>query len=344
MQAVFYDEQSCVLLAMDVASKINRDYPDKRLDFALYGIPNGGKIPARLVADALVALGRRATTTEDADIASVLVDDIVDSGETLRRWVQGKHALTPFYALVDKRATRSLDGKWAVFYWEKDTGKDESIVSTLLNRLRNAGAPHAANDNVAKYVSAVEMSILERELTKRCGAVLDALLIDTTSDSSKGTAARMAKMYLHETMRGRYVAPPALTAFGNVRKLDELYVTGPIAVRSTCSHHMCPIIGEAWIGMLPGEELLGLSKFDRVVDHFATRGQMQEELTVQIADFLEATCKPAGLAVVIRATHTCACWRGVKASTDHAMTTSVMRGTLRGNGPARAEFFQLAKI
>jgi GTP cyclohydrolase I len=150
-------------------------------------------------------------------------------------------------------------------------------------------------------------------------------------------------MLLHETFGGRYAPMPRLTSFPNAKHLDELYLTGPIAVRSTCSHHLMPITGECWIGVIPGEEVIGLSKFNRLVDWVMSRGQIQEEATVQIADLLEDLLKPKGLAVVVKAQHHCMTHRGVKAHDDSVMTTSVMRGYMRDKPEARAEFLSLLR-
>lgn len=177
------------------------------------------------------------------------------------------------------------------------------------------------------------------QVEKACFALLESLGIDQTVDhNTKGTASRMSKMYCAQVFRGRYSPPPAITTFPNVNKLDELVVTGPISVRSTCSHHFCPILGRCWIGVVYGDRLAGLSKFNRIVDWFARRPQIQEELVIQIADFIEEALSPKGLAIMMSATHTCMTWRGVEESPDALMTTNVMRGVFRTKPEARSEF------
>lgn len=220
-----------------------------------------------------------------------------------------------------------------------DSADDNSIVAVLTRRLRKRGQRFFANDNVADvFIDQEEQNLLQLEIVTRTKALLDALLIDTANDhNSRGTADRVAKMFCRETFSGRFRAAPAMTTFPNTR-YDELLTTGPITVRSMCSHHLCPILGTCYIGMIPGDRVAGLSKFNRVVDWFASRGQIQEELVVQIADYLEEQLQPKGLAVVIRAQHTCMTWRGVKEHSDAAMTTSVMRGVFRDKPEARAEF------
>lgn len=172
-----------------------------------------------------------------------------------------------------------------------------------------------------------------------CDDLLHALGIDQDNDpNTRGTAARMAKMFCYEIFAGRYTPPPVITTFPNTKKLDELVITGPITVRSTCAHHFCPIIGQAWLGVVYDDRIAGLSKFNRAVDWLARRPQMQEELVIQIADFVEKTLQPKGVAVVLRAQHTCLTERGVNECREAAMTTNVMRGIFRHKPEARAEF------
>ena len=169
--------------------------------------------------------------------------------------------------------------------------------------------------------------------------LLRGLLIDIDNDhNTKGTATRVAKMYMTEVFKGRYIPPPPITNFPNAKQLDELYVSGPITVRSACSHHLVPIMGRCWIGVVPGANVVGLSKFNRIVEWIAARPQIQEELVIQVADFLEAELKPLGLAVVIEATHMCMTWRGVREPQSATMTTSVMRGVFKDKAATRAEF------
>ncbi|KAF4530538.1 hypothetical protein B566_EDAN018661 [Ephemera danica] len=173
--------------------------------------------------------------------------------------------------------------------------------------------------------------------------VLHALVIDTDSDhNTQETAKRVAKMYLEEVFRGRYVPMPAVTEFPNVSRLNELMIVGPITVRSACSHHMCPIFGKVWIGILPNEHsnLIGLSKYVRIADWVMSRPQIQEEAVVMLADELQQRVQPDGLAIVMQADHFCMQWRGVK-DEDSALVNSVMRGAFLKNPSLRAEFLAL---
>jgi len=170
---------------------------------------------------------------------------------------------------------------------------------------------------------------------------MDALVVNRKSPHCEKTPARVARMLVREVLQGRYEGPPALTAFPNSR-LDELYVVGPVSVRSCCAHHLVPIIGQCWLGVIPNGKVLGLSKFSRLVQWCAARGQIQEELTMQIADELDALLDPRGIAVVMRAAHMCCQWRGVK-DANQLMMTSVTRGLFREDARARAELMALVE-
>jgi GTP cyclohydrolase I len=277
--------------------------------------------------------------------ADVIVDDIVDSGHTKRKF-QSCYKFTPFYALYDKESTGEpftpVPNAWLVFPWETERNEDNSVVATITNRLREKSVSFKANDNISNHLALGEITALQEEVEKRAQALLDALIIDTANcHNTKETAKRMAKMYCQEIFAGRYKAPPVITDFPNAGNLDEAYTTGPIAVRSTCAHHMLPIAGKAWIGIIPGEKVIGLSKFNRIVEWVASRPQIQEELVIQIADAIEKLAQPKGLAVVIKATHSCMTCRGVKESDQATMNTCVLRGAFRDKPEARAEFFSL---
>lgn len=215
-----------------------------------------------------------------------------------------------------------------------------------LQAMQAAGVRAYANDNLSGYLKAPDLELVEDDVIDAVRHLMSALLIDTGNDhNTRDTAARVAKMYVHEVMRGRFYPEPNITEFPNALELDELYVTGPITVRSMCSHHLVPIVGHAWIGIVPGKDsVIGLSKFNRLVEWIFARPQIQEEASIQLADIIEAKCKPKGLAVVVKATHMCMTWRGVKESMDASMTTSVMRGVLRSDPAARSEFLSLLKV
>ena len=136
---------------------------------------------------------------------------------------------------------------------------------------------------------------------------------------------------------------PSVTDFPNVERLSELLVIGPITVRSACSHHLCPILGRIWIGVLPNADsrLIGLSKYARVTDWIMSRPQIQEEAVKMLADELERLLRPDGLAVVMKADHFCMHWRGVK--DESSMTSSIMRGSFLKSDGLRREFLSLIR-
>ena len=210
-------------------------------------------------------------------------------------------------------------------------------------RLVTAGRRYHANDNISDFVHEGEMAELKAEVSAKLQEVLQALVIDTESDhNTNETAQRVAKMYVEEVFRGRYVPMPAVTEFPNVERLNELMIVGPITVRSACSHHMCPIFGKVWIGILPNEHsnLIGLSKYARIADWVMSRPQIQEEAVTMLANELQERVRPDGLALVMEADHFCMHWRGVKDS-DSAMTNSVMRGAFLKDPNLRREFLSL---
>ena len=173
--------------------------------------------------------------------------------------------------------------------------------------------------------------------------LFDVLGVDHRNDhNTRDTPRRVAKMFVEEIMRGRYDDPPSITEFDNAHGFDELIVTGPIDVRSTCAHHLMPFYGQAFVGILPSREgrIIGLSKYDRIVDYFASRLQIQEELVKQIGNYLVEKTAPRGLAVRISAVHMCKTQRGVRASHRGRMVSSSYWGALAENTALKQEFLQ----
>jgi len=222
-----------------------------------------------------------------------------------------------------------------------DEGTPVSVK--IRERLLAARKRFNANDNISEFIEPGELEKLLDEVTVKMEGVLDSLVIDTERDhNTKDTARRVAKMYVGEVFKGRYVKPPAITEFPNAERLNELMIVGPITVRSACSHHFCPVIGTLWIGVLPNEHtnVIGLSKYARVAEWIMGRPQIQEEAVVQLADLIQAKTKPDGLAIVMEATHYCVAWRGVK-DLDSKMINSVMRGVFLKDANLRREFLSL---
>ena len=200
-----------------------------------------------------------------------------------------------------------------------------------------------ANDNIAPFIEHGELEQLLDEVEHKMQGVLDSLVIDTVDDhNTRNTARRVAKMYINEVFKGRYVPQPEVTAFPNAEHLNELMIVGPITVRSACSHHLCPVIGKVWIGVLPNKNtnVIGLSKYARLVDWVLGRPQIQEEAIVQLADLIMKKTSPDGLAVVLEASHFCMSWRGVR-EMDSKMLNSVMRGEFLTDPNLRREFLSL---
>jgi GTP cyclohydrolase I len=187
--------------------------------------------------------------------------------------------------------------------------------------------------HVAEPAAAIDLDAAERAAAD----LLHALGIATDTESLRNTPRRMARAY------AELFSPPAfdLTTFPNDEGYNELVLATALPVRSLCEHHLLPFVGVAHVGYLPGERILGLSKLARVVAHFASRPQVQERLTKQIADWLQDNLAPKGVGVVIEAEHTCMTLRGIRA-TGSSTVTSTLLGTLRSDARSRQEFFALA--
>ena len=224
---------------------------------------------------------------------------------------------------------------------DDDAGTPVSVK--IRERINAARERFNANDNISEFIQPGELETLLDEVEEKMRGVLTSLVIDTERDHNTGnTARRVAKMYLNEVFRGRYVAAPAITEFPNAEHLNELMIVGPITVRSACSHHFCPVIGKIWIGVLPNEHtnVIGLSKYARLAEWVMGRPQIQEEAVVQLADLIQEKTQPDGLAIVMEASHYCMSWRGVK-DMDSKMINSVMRGVFLKDPNLRREFLSL---
>lgn len=225
-------------------------------------------------------------------------------------------------------------------------GKALPASARIRARIEQAHKRYYANDNISAFIEPGELEALLDEVAGKMEGVLESLVIDTRNDhNTRDTARRVAKMYLNEVFRGRYVTPPGITEFPNAEYLNELMIVGPITVRSACSHHFCPIMGRMWVGVLPNEHsnLIGLSKFARLAEWIMSRPQIQEEAIAQVADLLMSKVAPDGLAVVMEADHFCMHWRGVK-DTGAKMINSVMRGSFLKNPSLRREFLALVNL
>ncbi|HRL91171.1 MAG: GTP cyclohydrolase I [Comamonas sp.] len=223
------------------------------------------------------------------------------------------------------------------------TAEGTPISTIIRQRLQDAGQRFHANDNIAAFLNPHELEQLLDEVAEKMQGVLDSLVIDTVNDhNTQDTARRVAKMYVKEVFKGRYTHAPVLTEFPNAEYLNELMIVGPITVRSACSHHLCPVIGKLWVGVLPNKQsnVIGLSKYARLVDWIMGRPQIQEEAIVQLADTIMEKTRPDGLAVVMECSHFCMSWRGVR-EMDSKMLNSVMRGAFLRDANLRREFLAL---
>ena len=226
---------------------------------------------------------------------------------------------------------------------DKQTEEGTPVSVKIRERLQAANKRFHANDNIADFIEPGELELMLDEVQEKMQTVLDSMVIDTTNDhNTRATARRVAKMYVNEGFRGRYVHQPAITEFPNAEHLNELMIVGPITVRSACSHHLCPVMGKIWIGVLPNKNtnVIGLSKYARLVDWIMGRPQIQEEAIIQLADLIMNKTRPDGLAVVMEASHFCMSWRGVR-EMDSKMLNSVMRGAFLTNSELRREFLSL---
>jgi GTP cyclohydrolase I len=224
-------------------------------------------------------------------------------------------------------------------------GNKMSISDIVKDRLDKAGQRYWANDNISEYISDDEKWELIDELEDKFRAALSSLIIDQDTDpNSMGTARRLAKMYVNETMSGRYDPQPPVTAFPN-DDADSRY-GGMIVVRSEiksmCSHHHQPVSGVAYIGLIPGVKMIGLSKYTRLAQHTARRGTLQEELTQEIAYEIQKHTGAKDLAVYIQGTHGCCENRGVMAHSSLTQTCE-LRGQFF-NPSVKNEFLDYIKM
>jgi GTP cyclohydrolase IA len=199
------------------------------------------------------------------------------------------------------------------------------------------------NEALARPLSAASAELMKQSVARKFEEIFDILCIDHRNDhNTRDTPRRVAKMFVEELMRGRFSSPPKITEFENSAQYNQLIVTGPIEVRSMCAHHLMPIYGSAVVGVLPAPDgkIVGLSKYDRIVDYFSARLQIQEELVQQIASFIIEKTKPAGLAVRISAVHMCKTHRGIRSTHEGRMVNSCFHGELLTNEAMKSMFLQ----
>ena len=215
----------------------------------------------------------------------------------------------------------------------------------LKARLEDAGIRYWAGDNISEILQNGDKEGLIEEATGAFEGVLDTLLIDRHNDpNSMGTAKRLAKMYINEIMSGRYDPAPNATAFPNDN--GHTY-KGMLVVRSElksmCSHHHQPVAGIAYIGIIPGEKVIGLSKYTRIAQWCARRGTLQEELCNDIMREIIKATDSEHVGVYIQATHGCCENRGIMAHSSLTQTT-VLNGGFLDDPSVKKEFFDNIKL
>jgi GTP cyclohydrolase I len=294
----------CRALAKATGETIARDFGKPLDQLTAYGVPRGG-----CMAGALIPALR---AVESADQADLIIDDLIDSGST-KEQAASNHPSKPFYALLDKRdAASPYHGKWIEFPWEQtEVNGPEDNIRRVLQYLGENPKREGLLETPKRFLK------MMRELTA-----------GYHSDPQEHLSKRFTLDDEGSGMSG----------------YDEVILSGPLPFVSLCEHHMAAFDGVAFIAYLPGAggRVVGLSKLARLLDGYAQRFQVQERLTVQIADALENQLSPRGVAVVIRARHTCQCFRGVKK--DGRMVTSAMRGVFRECTSARGEVLNLIRL
>jgi GTP cyclohydrolase IA len=199
------------------------------------------------------------------------------------------------------------------------------------------------NEALAEPMAQADREAMITAAAQKVEELFDVLRIDHRNDhNTRETPLRVAKMFVEEILQGRYTAPPRITEFDNAQAYDQLIVTGPLEIRSMCAHHLMPIYGHAVIGILPAADgkIIGLSKYDRIVEYFASRLQIQEELVKQIGQYIMDATKPRGLAVRVSAVHMCKTQRGVRASRRSRMINTYYWGEMAKDAGLKSEFMQ----
>jgi len=223
--------------------------------------------------------------------------------------------------------------------------KEAYLADAIRLKMRRDNKRFWAWDNISEYVDEATKSQLIDEATVAFERVLDTLLIDRENDpNSQGTARRLAKMYYNEIMAGRYEESPDATAFPNdTSGAYEGMLVVRSELKSMCSHHHQPVTGVAYIGIIAGAKLIGLSKYTRIAQWCARRGTLQEELCMDIAREIGTATGSKDVAVYIQATHGCCENRGIMAHSSLTQTT-VLHGAFKADQSVKKEFFDNIKL
>ena len=223
--------------------------------------------------------------------------------------------------------------------------QEKHLSQVIRQRLQNDGKRFWAGDNISAYITEEEKTQLVDEIALKFEDVLQSLIIDTITDpNSRGTAHRLAKMYVHEIMAGRYDPAPDATAFPNdsADRYEGMLVVRS-ELRSMCSHHHQPVAGVAYIGIIAANKLIGLSKYTRIAQWCARRGTLQEELCNDIAREIMRATDSENVGVYIQATHGCCENRGIMAHSSLTQTT-MLRGAFKDDPNTKKEFMDNVKL
>lgn len=249
----------------------------------------------------------------------------------------------PVPEILEEEKTRELliseMGEYQGIVNEYDKEPTHKLV---IKRLKKAGAPYYSNSNISEYISDLEREELINEAQEAFSKVMDTLVIDCENDpNSKDTPRRLAKMYINELMRGRYYPAPAATSFPNIHTGKTTGFGGLLVVRveltSMCSHHHQIVNGVAYIGIIPKDEVIGLSKYTRLAQWVARRGTLQEELAEDIVSVIQKYTGSDDIGLYLEAQHGCCTHRGIGAH-DSTTQTTVLRGEFLTDGTLRKEF------
>lgn len=314
MQKLILSNTDCAAAARIVANEIREELFDNDAPVHIYGIPRGGVSAAYLIG---AALGGTIIFLDSPEGANVIIDDLVDSGQTMSRymdlWKKDLDNLPIFACLFHKPGAQThypfirggVSSSWLVFPWEQSSGTEDT----------------SAYDSVTRMMQYVGEDVSREGLLETPKRVVAAW--DEWFKGYKSEPKELLKVFED-----------------GAENTDEMVLLTRIPVYSHCEHHITPFIGEAHVAYIPNGKIVGLSKIARVVDAFSRRLQVQERLTNQIADCLQEALNPLGVAVVIKAKHFCMATRGVN-TPNVDTTTSAVRGVFKSKPETRAEFMSL---
>jgi len=302
--------EECQALANTAAADLMNRLPKLTKELAIFAVPRGGLAASGLIASAFQAMcanlniKARFKWTRDPSLADVIVDDLVDSGNTRARY-RALAPFAPFIALLDKTdedLEEHYRHSWLVFPWEVSEERGDESATDIVTRL------------------------------------LEFIGEDPHREGLRDTPARFLKAW-SEWASGYKVDPASVlkTFTDGAEDADEMVIVHNIPIVSKCEHHLADITGYAHVGYIPNGRIIGLSKIPRLVEIYSRRLQVQERLTGQIAKALWTHLEPLGVAVTITAAHGCMSTRGVKIH-GSVTTTAKMLGAFRDKPEARHEF------